>query len=158
MTAVSSNLFERLDKGRPQPTAIRHEKAQSTDVTPSAEEAPPAVGLLERLEKERSLLPIEEALRLLGHKDDSPLGKLQDWLDRKWRRSSICLREICVYGPHADRNRQTVLNLALELVRQGVLVPIEARQRNTLKWRIVRKSQRPAASAADSQPQATAAT
>jgi hypothetical protein len=135
--AAMPNLFDRL--GKPQPTTkdvVKAEKIQPI------EEIPATRGLLEKLTKERP--PLTEAAIKLLNKERSPIERLQIWLDRKWRRSTITWRELRIYGPHSDRDRQTTLNHALILVEQGFLVPIEGRQHNTLKWRIIRKHQRPA--------------
>ena len=125
------NLFDRLSKERP-----------TTKEVVKADEIPAARGLLEKLEKERP--PLTEAAIKLLNKERSPIERLQIWLARKWRRSTITWRELRIYGPHSDRDRQTTLNHALILVEQGFLAPIEGRQHNTLKWRIIRKHQRPA--------------
>src|SRR5262245_6694820 len=125
---MAGNLFERL-----RPPSI---EATPIESAPSDEEAP-AVGLLEQLEKERPLPPpIDER--------DTPLERLQKFI-RRWRKPTIRLREICIFGPKSDRNRQTVLNLVQELVEQGWLTPIATNRRNVQKWKIVPKGQRPTA-------------
>jgi len=149
--ATMPNLFDRL--GKPQPTTkevVKAEKIQPIEAL--TEETPAAVGLLEKLEKDRPLLIETEPRKV------SPTERLQGWLTKKWRRSAISLRDICVYGPHTDRSRQTNLNLALKLVEQGFLIPIEAHRHDTLKWKIVRKNQRPATPTTDPQPQTAVAT
>jgi hypothetical protein len=135
---MAGSLFERL-----RPSSI---EATPIESAPSAEEAPAAVSLLEKLEAERPL-PIVELPAL------SPLERLQEWLDRRWRKSTISAFEIYTYGPHADRNKQTALELAGRLVQQGMLVPIRARRHDTRKWKIVRKSQRPAVHTTHPEPQ-----
>src|SRR5215831_12834346 len=127
--AMMPNLFVRLNKERP-----------TTKEVVKADEIPAARGRLEKLEKERP--PLTDAAIKLLNKGRSPIERLQIWLDRKWRRSTITWRELRVYGPHSDRDKQTTLNHALILVEQGFLAPIEGRQHNTLKWRIIRKHQR----------------
>jgi hypothetical protein len=101
---MAGSLFERL-----RPSSI---EATPIESAPSAEEAPAAVSLLEKLDAERPL-PIVELREL------SPLERLQEWLDRRWRKSTISAFEIYTYGPHADRNKQTALELAGKLVQQG---------------------------------------
>jgi hypothetical protein len=129
---MAGNLFERLSKGRP-----GEKVSPPTEAAPSTE-ATPAVSLLESLGKERPLpLPI----------DEPPIERLQRFL-RRWRRPTVSLREICIFGPKRDRNRQTALNLAQELVELGWLTPTVALRRDSMKWKIVPKGQRPAAPAA----------
>src|SRR5262245_39390110 len=114
------NLFDRLNKGQ------------------STEAAPPeaaAVSLLERLEPRPLLPPIDER--------DTPIERLQKFL-RRWRRPTISLREICIFGPKRDRNRELALTLAQELVQIGWLIPIMERRQNMVRWKIVPKGQRPA--------------
>jgi hypothetical protein len=115
------NLFDRLNK-RPASTEA------ATEATTS---------LLEILDKERPLPPpIDER--------DTPIERLQKFL-RRWRRPVVTLRDLYTHGPHCDRDKQTVLDLAQTLVQQGVLIPIVARRRDVMKWKIVPKGQRPAA-------------
>jgi hypothetical protein len=132
---MAASLFERLRSST---------EATPIESAPSAEEAP-VVDLLEQLEKERPLPPsIDER--------DTPLERLQKWL-RRWHKSTITLRDL-YRGPH--RNKQITLNLAQELVQLGWLRPIVARRRDTMKWRIVPKGQRPTASTANEPPTAAA--
>src|SRR5262245_24302789 len=78
-TTMAGSLFERL-----RPSSI---EATPIESAPSAEEAPAAVSLLEKLEAERPL-PIVELPAL------SPLERLQEWIDRRWRKSTISAFEI----------------------------------------------------------------
>jgi hypothetical protein len=125
---MADNLFERLSKGRPD-----EKGSPPTEAAPSTT----TVSLLESLGRERPLpLPIDER--------DTPLEQLQKWL-RRWRRPTITLRDICWLGPPSNRNKQTALNLAQELVQLGWLIPIVARRHDMMKWKIVPKGQRPTA-------------
>jgi hypothetical protein len=130
-----ASLFERL---RP---AV---KATSIESTPSTEAA---TGLLEQLEQERPLPPppIDER--------NTPLERLQKWL-RRWHKSTITLRDL-YRGPH--RNKQITLNLVQELVQLGWLIPIVARRRDMMKWKVVPKGQRPTAPTTQPPSQPTAA-
>jgi hypothetical protein len=136
---MAASLFERL---RPAPI-----KSTPIESTPSTEAA--AESLLEKLEAERPLPPpIDER--------DTPLERLQRFL-RRWRKPTIRLREICIFGPKSDRNRQTVLNLVQELVEQGRLTPIVTNRRNVQKWKIIPKGQRPTAALKEEAPLGTTA-
>ena len=126
-----ANLFERLNKRRPTKAAV-----------PPTE----AGGLLEILDKERPL-PIEEASK---PPTLSPTEKLQDWIDRRWRKTIICARDIYIHGPYGIRDKKTALKLARILVQQGGLVPIRAHRRDRWTWKVVPKRQRPTTPASQS--------
>jgi hypothetical protein len=71
------------------------------------------------------------------HKDD-PAQRLLDWLQR-WSRPTVRARDICQYGPHANRKLECVVSSAEVLVKNGWLTPIKANRHDTHEWRIVRK-------------------
>jgi hypothetical protein len=79
-------------------------------------------------------------------KDDnsakSQAQNMLDWLQR-WNKPTVCLQDICQYGPHRIRNRRIALDTAGILVGAGWLVPIETRLPNSGKrrfeWQIVRR-------------------
>src|SRR5262245_7896686 len=120
---VADNLFKRL---RPSPI-----EATPVESALSTEEAPVMTSLLEKLERERLLLLPTIAV-------ESPIERLQRFL-RRWRSPIVSLRDLYTHGPHCDRNKQTALDLAQILVRQGVLTPIAAGRRNGMKWKNVPK-------------------
>ena len=68
----------------------------------------------------------------------SPAQKLLDWLLR-WDKPVVRVRDIRVYGPYALRNQKSVTDSAEVLVKSGWLIPLQTRQYNGHKWRIVRK-------------------
>jgi hypothetical protein len=70
--------------------------------------------------------------------DRSPAQKLLDWLLR-WDKPVVRVRDIRVYGPYALRNQKSVTDSAEVLVKHGWLIPIQTRQYNGHKWRIVRR-------------------
>src|SRR5262245_36207911 len=107
-TVMAGSLIERL-----RPSSI---EATPVESAPSAEEAPVISLLL--------LLPTIAV--------ESPIERLQRLL-RRWRSPIISLRDLYTHGPHCDRNKQTALDLAQILVRQGVLTPIAAGRRNGMK-------------------------
>ena len=69
-------------------------------------------------------------------KDRSPAQKLLDWLQR-WDKPTVRVRDIRVYGPYALRNQKRVTDSAEVLVKNGWLIPIQTRQYNGHKWRVV---------------------
>ncbi len=70
--------------------------------------------------------------------DRSAAQKLLDWLQR-WEKPTVRVRDIRVYGPYALRNQKSVTDSAEVLVKNGWLIPVQTRQYNGHKWRIVRR-------------------
>jgi hypothetical protein len=71
------------------------------------------------------------------YKDDAP-QLLLNWL-LKWRKQTIKMNEILVYGPRPVRKRETALNSTQKLVEQGWLEPLPTRRPNMLEWQIARR-------------------
>ena len=68
----------------------------------------------------------------------SDAQKLLDWL-MHWSKPKIRLNEICVWGPRSIRDREIAINSAQTLVDCGWLAAIQARRRDMIEWRIIRK-------------------
>jgi hypothetical protein len=64
--------------------------------------------------------------------------KLLDWLQH-WSKPTVSTRDICIYGPNSIRNRESAIDAAEILVKEGWLVPNKAHRRDTHKWQVVRK-------------------
>ena len=76
--------------------------------------------------------PIKEAQK------PPPAQKLLDWLQH-WTKPTVSARDICIYGPNSIRNRESAINSAEILVKNGWLVPIKTRRHDMREWQIVRK-------------------
>ena len=63
-------------------------------------------------------------------------GLLLDWLQNKWTRPTVHVRDICIYGPRPIRDRESAINSAEVLARQGWLVPMKSHRCDTKRWRI----------------------
>ena len=61
---------------------------------------------------------------------------LLDWIIRFWTRPSITARDIGKYGPSSMRNKETILNLANDLVERGWLIPQPTWRRDKREWKI----------------------
>jgi hypothetical protein len=70
--------------------------------------------------------------------EPAPAQKLLDWLQR-WRKPTVRMNEILVYGPRPVRKRENALNSAQKLVEHGWLVPIKTRRPDMVEWQIVRR-------------------
>jgi hypothetical protein len=68
----------------------------------------------------------------------SPPQRLLDWLQH-WPESTIRARDIRIYGPNSIRDRESAIDSAEILVKNGWLVPIKTRRRDMHEWQIVRK-------------------
>jgi hypothetical protein len=91
-----SNLFDRLDRGRP--------------------------------------APVEKKI---PHKDD-PTQRMLNWLLR-WPRSTVCTRDMMIFGPSCAKKREDAITSAEVLVKHGWLIPDKAHRRDRRVWRIVRR-------------------
>ena len=80
----------------------------------------------------RPAAPAEEKAKV------DPAQKLLDWLQH-WAKPTVTAREICVYGPNPIRDRESAINSAEILVKNGWLVPIKTRRHDMREWQIVRK-------------------
>jgi hypothetical protein len=87
--------------------------------------------LFERLDKGRPP-PTKKA------QEPSPPQKLLDWLQH-WTKPTVSARDICIYGPNSLRDRESAIDSAEILVKNGWLVPIKTRRRDMREWQIVRK-------------------
>jgi hypothetical protein len=67
-----------------------------------------------------------------------PAQKLLDWLQR-WDKSTVCIKQILIYGPHSLRGRERAIDSAKTLVEYGWLTPVKKHRRDGHKWEIVRK-------------------
>jgi hypothetical protein len=89
------------------------------------------VGLFERLDRGRQA-PTKKAQKT------SPAQKLLDWLQH-WTKPTVSARDICIYGPNAIRDRESAIDSAEILVKNGWLVPIKTRRHDMHEWQILRK-------------------
>jgi hypothetical protein len=67
-----------------------------------------------------------------------PAQKLLDWL-RHRKKSTITVREICVFGPYSIRNRKSAIDAIEVLVKYGWLDPLKPRRHDAPEWEIVQK-------------------
>ena len=70
--------------------------------------------------------------------DHSSAQQMLDWLQR-WPKPVVNRRDVRAYAPRALWDRQTMINAADVLVKNGWLVPIEPRRYDGFRWQIVRK-------------------
>jgi hypothetical protein len=66
-----------------------------------------------------------------------PAQKLLDWLQH-WTKPTVRARDICIYGPR-PRDRESAINSAEVLARNGWLIPTQTRRHDSREWQIVRK-------------------
>ena len=90
------------------------------------------VNLFERLSAGRPSPPTERT------QSPSQAQRLLNWLLR-WDQPTVRVRDIRIYGPYALRNQKNVVASAEILVKSGWLTPVQTRQHNGHKWRIVRR-------------------
>jgi hypothetical protein len=67
-----------------------------------------------------------------------PAGRLLYWLTHHWKKATISVRDICVYGPQITRNRKSAIDLAETLAQRGFLLPIRTHRIDRKVWLIVR--------------------
>jgi hypothetical protein len=89
------------------------------------------VTIFERLERPT------EAVTKTPHKDNTP-QLLLNWL-LKWRKPTIRMNEILVYGPRPVRKRENALSSIQKLVEQRWLTPVKTRRPDMLEWQITRR-------------------
>jgi hypothetical protein len=70
-----------------------------------------------------------------------PAGRLLYWLTHHWKKATISVREICVYGPQITRNRKSAIDLAETLAQRGFLLPIRTHRIDRKVWLIVRETE-----------------
>jgi hypothetical protein len=72
--------------------------------------------------------------------NSSPIEKCLDWLVNRWPRNSVRVRDICLFGPNATRDRKSALALAQILEENGWLSRVKKPPRHdTILWEIVRR-------------------
>jgi hypothetical protein len=67
-----------------------------------------------------------------------PAQLLLDWL-LCWNKSTVTVRDICIYGPYSIRGRKTAIDAAETLVKNGWLTLNKPYRPNTHTWQIVKK-------------------
>jgi hypothetical protein len=70
-----------------------------------------------------------------------PLGRLLYWLTHHWKKPTISVRDICVYGPYNNRDRESAIDLADTLAQRGFLLPIRGHRIDRREWLIVRQTE-----------------
>src|SRR5262245_44747288 len=90
-----------------------------------------AANLFERLTKGRAP-PTEKAQK------PEPAQLLLNWLQR-WRRPTLSIRDVRIYGPRSIRDRESAISSIEILASHGWLAPLQNRQRNWHQWQVVRK-------------------
>jgi hypothetical protein len=75
--------------------------------------------------------PIKKAQKL-------PAQLLLDFLQR-WPKPTVTARNVCQFGPHANRKLENVISSAEVLVKSGWLTPIKANRHDTHQWQIIKK-------------------
>ena len=70
----------------------------------------------------------------------SPAQMLRDWLLTHWDKPSVAARDIQRFGPNSIRDRETAINLAEILVKDGWLVPLRSHRHDRHEWQIIRGS------------------
>ena len=92
--------------------------------------------LFERLNGARPT-PAEEKIQPPRNELESA-QRLLDFLQR-WKKDTVCVREISRFGPYAIRNRESAINSARTLVAHGWLIPLKASRSDRRVWQVVRK-------------------
>jgi hypothetical protein len=114
-----TNIFERLDRGRPP-----HPVSTTELLLPAKSES---------IQRGPLLKPIVPQ----ATQKDPPLERLLDWVVNSWPRPVIDVRSICTYGPR-PRNRKKAIELAETLAANGWLEPLKPHRRDRRVWRIAR--------------------
>jgi hypothetical protein len=68
-------------------------------------------------------------------KPERSARELLVWIQQYWNKPIISLRDIQVYGPYTIRERQTAINQAETLERNGWLIPLRAHRRDRRVWK-----------------------
>ena len=63
-------------------------------------------------------------------------GVLLAWLQNKWTRPVIRVRDIRIYGPNPIRDRESATKMVEVLVKGGWLVPTTPHRCDSKQWRI----------------------
>jgi hypothetical protein len=124
---VSQSRFELIDKNIEQPTVA----ASTIDSKPPVETKPaPAT---------RTVNPFDH-LKIEPKKPEpertrKPAQDLLTWIQRGWAKPTISLRNICVYGPRAFRDKAIALKQIQLLAQHGWLVETKAHRYDRRLWR-----------------------
>jgi hypothetical protein len=70
--------------------------------------------------------------------EPSPAQRLLDWLQH-WTKPTVRARDICIYGPNSIRDRESAIDSAAILVKEGWLIPIKTRRYDMCELQVVRK-------------------
>jgi hypothetical protein len=62
-----------------------------------------------------------------------------DWLQNRWTKSSVTLRDIQTYGPGSVRNKDVALNLMHTLTTRRWVVAIKPHRYDMKRWGIPRR-------------------
>jgi hypothetical protein len=69
-------------------------------------------------------------------KPPPPAQELLIWIQQRWNKPVISLRDIQVYGPSAIRDRATAINHVEALAAAGWLAETKAHRRDRRVWRL----------------------
>ena len=75
-------------------------------------------------------------------RDEEALFAAQRLLDflQRWKKDTICLRDIYIFGPYALQNeREAAINAAEILASRGWLAPQKANRHDRRVWQVLRK-------------------
>jgi hypothetical protein len=61
--------------------------------------------------------------------------ELLHWVQRIWRKPVVSLRDVCVFGPRAIRDRKSAIDQIEILVQHGWLVEIQSHRHDRRLWR-----------------------
>jgi hypothetical protein len=64
--------------------------------------------------------------------------RLLDWLTRS-NKSSVCIRQVLMFGPHSLRRRERVIDAAGILVANGWLARVKDHRPDGHKWEVLRR-------------------
>jgi hypothetical protein len=64
-----------------------------------------------------------------------PVQELLHWIQRR-NKSVISLRDVCIFGPNAIRQREAALKHIEILVQHGWLIPLRAHRHDRQVWRL----------------------
>jgi hypothetical protein len=68
-----------------------------------------------------------------------PAAEVLEWINRKWPKSTIALRDFYRYGPSVVRwDRESAFKLAAALAQRGRLIPLPAHRNDRWLWHVIR--------------------
>ena len=98
---------------------------------------PALIAMLKRLERSRQIHVLLRNRNLSGRL--MIRTRLLDFLQR-WKKDTICLRDIYIFGPYALQNeREAAINAAEILASRGWLAPQKANRHDRRVWQVLRK-------------------